>query len=61
LPTFIVISSSDSPQDKEAALQFGAARFFRKPADLDGFMQLGNVVKEVLNPHGGPYSQRLTA
>ena len=48
LPSFIVISSSDSPDDKLAAQRLGAAHFFRKPAELDEFMKLGNVVVEVL-------------
>ena len=48
LPLFIVISSSDSAEDKMAAHRLGAARFFNKPAELDEFMKLGNVVADVL-------------
>lgn len=48
LPSFIIISSSDSPDDKLAARNLGAAHFFRKPAELDEFMQLGKVVAKLL-------------
>jgi hypothetical protein len=38
-------------QDKAAALRLGANRYFEKPSDLDGFMKLGKLVKEILpNP-----------
>ena len=44
----IVFTSSDSPQDKAEAFRLGANRYFQKPTDLDGFMQLGRLVKESL-------------
>ena len=44
----IIFTSSDSPQDKDAAFRLGANRYFEKPTDLDGFMRLGKVVKEIL-------------
>lgn len=45
----IVVTSSDAPRDRESTAALGAARYFRKPADIDEFMRLGEVIKEVLN------------
>ncbi|MBI2686913.1 MAG: response regulator [Acidobacteria bacterium] len=44
----IVTSSSTSPQDRMRAEQLGLECFLSKPSDLDGFMEIGRVVKEVL-------------
>lgn len=44
----IVISSSDAPRDKERAGALGITRYFRKPSDLDEFLKLGEVVREVI-------------
>lgn len=44
----IVISSSYAIKDREPLAQFGIARYFRKPSDLDEFMKLGAIVKEVI-------------
>ncbi len=41
----IVITSSDSPADRDRALSLGANVYFRKPTDLNSFMQLGFVVE----------------
>ena len=48
----IVVTSSDSPRDRADAARMGAARYFRKPSDLDDFLRLGGVVKEVLSERG---------
>jgi len=40
----IVLTSSDSPEDKSAAAKLGAALFLTKPADLDQFLALGGVL-----------------
>jgi len=42
----IVMSSSDSTEDKAQAEGHGALHYFRKPGDLDEFMKLGSLVKE---------------
>jgi CheY-like chemotaxis protein len=47
----IVISSSGAPRDRERAAALGA-HFFRKPSDLDEFMQLGAVVRKVTGQEG---------
>jgi CheY-like chemotaxis protein len=44
----IVLTSSDSPKDRESALALGANVYFRKPTDLQSFMYLGEVVERVL-------------
>lgn len=44
----IVLTSSDSPKDRERALSLGATLYFRKPTDLSSFMMLGRVVQETL-------------
>ena len=44
----IVITSSDSPLDRERAMSLGANVYFRKPTDLDSFMQFGRVVEELI-------------
>ncbi len=44
----IIITSSDSPLDRENSASLGATGYFQKPGDLAGFMQLGRVVREAL-------------
>ncbi|MCX6623958.1 MAG: response regulator, partial [Acidobacteria bacterium] len=44
----IVVSSSQNPDDERAVLALGATRYFTKPADLDDFLQLGRVIRELL-------------
>lgn len=44
----IVLTSSDSPRDRETVLALGADMYFRKPTDLKSFMDLGHVVERVL-------------
>ena len=50
----IVISSSDAQKDRERMAALGVARYFRKPSDLDAFMQLGAVVLEVVSENDQP-------
>jgi CheY-like chemotaxis protein len=44
----IIVTSSDSPLDRDAAAKLGATGYFQKPGDLAGFMQLGQVVRDAL-------------
>lgn len=44
----LVLSSSDSPKDRQRAASFGIEHFFRKPPDLDEFLQLGQIIKSLL-------------
>lgn len=45
----IVVTSSDSPKDRERMAQLGIDYYFRKPTDLDEFMRLGGIVRQVLS------------
>ena len=49
----IVMSSSQSPSDRQRALDHGAACYFWKPTDLDGFLKLGEIVAELLTIKAG--------
>jgi chemotaxis family two-component system response regulator Rcp1 len=44
----IVITSSDARGDRDRMAQLGIARYFKKPSDLDAFLKLGAVVREVV-------------
>ena len=44
----IVITSSDSPQDRARVRELGASFYFRKPADLEKFMAIGGIVRKFL-------------
>jgi CheY-like chemotaxis protein len=44
----VVMSSSDSPKDRSAAENLGNTMFFRKPLDLDAFLGIGKIVRQIL-------------
>jgi len=44
----VILTSSDSPKDKAMAAQFRATAYFRKASNLDDFMKLGDLVRELL-------------
>ena len=46
----IVLSSSDSRQDRDDVAQFPPSRYIRKPYNLDEFLNLGAVFKQYLAP-----------
>ena len=48
LVPLIIMTSSDAPSDRQMAAALGAAYYFRKPSDLDDFMDLGRIVREVV-------------
>lgn len=48
----VVVTSSDAPSDRAEMARLGARRYFVKPRDLDEYMKLGSVVKEVLREQG---------
>lgn len=41
----IIMTSSDAPSDHQMADELGAAYYFRKPSDLDAFLDLGRIVR----------------
>ena len=44
----VVLTSSDSPKDRAAAIRCGALHYLRKPSSLEQFLSLGAVFKELL-------------
>ncbi len=52
----IVMSSSQSPSDRQQAIDHGAACYFWKPTDLDGFLHLGQIVSDLLHRRLGHHS-----
>jgi two-component system, chemotaxis family, response regulator Rcp1 len=44
----VVLTSSDSPRDRVLANELGATRYLRKPSNLEAFLGLGAVFKELL-------------
>lgn len=44
----IVLTSSDSPQDRARVAELGVAHYFCKPSDFDAFMRLGAIVAEAV-------------
>jgi CheY-like chemotaxis protein len=48
VPT-IVLTSSDAPADRARSAALGAKRYFRKPFQLEEFLHLGELVKQILN------------
>ena len=54
----VVLTSSDSPRDRMAANELGATRYLRKPSNLERFLDLGAVFKDLLG-QGGPNPSEL--
>jgi CheY-like chemotaxis protein len=44
----VVLTSSDSPRDRVVASEFGATCYLRKPFNLEQFLSLGGVFKNLL-------------
>ena len=44
----IVMSSSDAPHDRDAALALGANLYFRKLPDLNEFLKIGGYIRSAL-------------
>jgi CheY-like chemotaxis protein len=44
----IIMSGSDSPADREKAARYPALHYFRKPASLAEFLQLGAIARSIL-------------
>lgn len=49
----IIVTSSDSRNDRERTTELGATRYFRKPSSYQEFLQLGQVLREVLQESAG--------
>jgi DNA-binding response OmpR family regulator len=48
----LIVTSSDSPNDKARVSRLGATQYFRKPSQLDDFMKLGPLVRNLLLSQG---------
>src|SRR5262249_45176988 len=46
----VVLTSSDSPRDRLTANELGATQYVRKPSNLEQFMELGAIFKDLLSP-----------
>ena len=44
----ILLTSSNSPEDRARCIRLGADRYFQKPSDLAHFMTIGKMVRELL-------------
>jgi two-component system, chemotaxis family, response regulator Rcp1 len=51
----IIMTSSATPREQANAKALGVEHFITKPADLEKFMQIGEVVKELLMKGVAPY------
>ncbi len=45
----VVMTSSSAPSDRNAAEQLGISYYFHKPPHLEGFLQLGSIVRGILH------------
>jgi hypothetical protein len=48
------MTSSDSPKDRSETSAAGATAYFRKPLDLDAFLSIGGLVRQILSGAGAP-------
>jgi CheY-like chemotaxis protein len=46
----IVMTASDAPRDHAQAQKHAALHYFRKPSNLEGYMQLGVIIRDLLFP-----------
>lgn len=45
----IIVTSSGAERDRRKAAELGATRYFQKPSDVDEFIKLGAVIREVIS------------
>jgi len=48
----VITSSSPSPPPYSTAAQFENVRYIRKPADLEEFLQIGVILRDILRDRG---------
>ncbi|MCU1339184.1 MAG: response regulator receiver protein [Bryobacterales bacterium] len=49
----VMMSTSDEPSERKRAFELGATEYFRKPSTLAEFMQLGKLVRRLLEENHG--------
>ena len=54
----IIMTSSDSPQDRARTAALQISYYFRKPTELTDFLQLGKIVKSVHHNFGRKPGER---
>ena len=47
----VIMTSSAEPREQTKAMELGIEKFITKPPDLEQFLQIGHIVKEVLLKH----------
>jgi CheY-like chemotaxis protein len=57
----VVLTSSDSPRDRQVATQLGAECYLRKPSSLTEFLNLGAVFRDLLERSNGKARGQMTA
>lgn len=50
----VIVTSSDSEEDKGATGELGANAYFRKPTSLSEYLELAGVIHQVLRPENKP-------
>jgi CheY-like chemotaxis protein len=53
----IVFTSSEAPADRNRAFAAGASRYVRKPSELSEFLEIGNLVKDVVGGLAPPSAE----
>jgi CheY-like chemotaxis protein len=48
----VILTSSDSPRDRAAAVRLGASGYITKPSDLDAFLALGDILRSYVGGVG---------
>src|SRR5688572_13966336 len=56
----VVLTSSDSPKDRESVRQLGATCYLTKPSDLETFMSLGKTLVSMANHRGTNHARANT-
>jgi CheY-like chemotaxis protein len=44
----VILTSSDAPRDRDMAKALGASAYFRKPSDLMEFLEIGKIVRRII-------------
>lgn len=50
----IILTSSNSPEDRRETAALGALHYFRKPTSYHEFLKIGELLQEVLRDSGSP-------
>jgi DNA-binding NarL/FixJ family response regulator len=43
----LILTSSDSPSDRDAVQKLGAEAYFRKPTDLTAYLKLAKIIARI--------------